>query len=60
MKCFCYIQWETAARKMVTSPHTAVGLMAVLDKARKTERDRRERQREKRKLLALLHRCTVM
>lgn len=41
---------------MVTTLHTAVGLMAVLDKARKTEREA-ERERER---LALLHRCTVM
>lgn len=56
MKCFHYIQQETATRKMVTTVQRAVGLMAVLDKATKTER---ETERE-RKLLALLHRCTVM
>lgn len=50
------MQKEAAARRVVTTLHRAVGLMAMLGKARKTERAA-ERER---KLLALLHRCTVM
>lgn len=47
------MQLKTAARKMVTIVCVAAGLIAMLDKVRKTEnRDR--------KLLALLRRCTVM
>lgn len=58
MKSFHYIQGETAARKMVTTPHTAVGLMAALEKARETERERWRERKKTARTVAPLH-CYV-